>query len=401
MCGIFGAIRTKNTEIGEKRFKHLIRNLGVASQIRGTDATGIAFNDANEHLNIIKAAIPAASFPFIKSIPNNTHAVIGHVRLTTQGTEKRNFNNHPFLGRVKKQQRKFAMAHNGMFYNDTELQKLYGLSKTKIETDSYVAVQMLEQTGKLNFKNLKSVAEELQGSFMLTFLEERTNDLWLVKGNNPIYLVHFKELGLIAYASTKQILHEALKQDKMLWLYYNACVDKFDLNRVDIILCNDGDIIHFDYNKKKFNKSDFDTSNIWGSYNWNYSCGYNCNYKYNDDDDFWWEKDIKNNTSSRYGRTTSSTESTFLLPEKASVSQCMWETIECIFTNEELLCYYAEDGRIDVIGTDGKHYTFIKYEDFKDFAVAFEDYGFNYAKNYIMSRNLNKKEETTEEEILY
>ena len=66
--------------------------------------------------------------------------------LTTQGNEKFNYNNHPFYGHADKN---FAFAHNGVLYNDIEVRKEKHLPKTKIETDSYVAVQLIEQQGKL------------------------------------------------------------------------------------------------------------------------------------------------------------------------------------------------------------------------------------------------------------
>lgn len=39
----------------------------------------------------------------------------------------------------------FALAHNGVLMNDGELQQKYRLPKTNIQTDSYVAVQLLEK----------------------------------------------------------------------------------------------------------------------------------------------------------------------------------------------------------------------------------------------------------------
>ena len=85
------------------------------------------------------------------------------------------------------------------------------LPKTQIETDSYVAVQLLEQQGKLNFDSLKSMAESVHGSFCFTALDE-DNTFYLVKGSNPMCLLHFTELGLYVYASTESILKKALQK---------------------------------------------------------------------------------------------------------------------------------------------------------------------------------------------
>ena len=59
-----------------------------------------------------------------------------------------------------------------MLYNDKELKKEKNLPKTHIETDSYVAVQLIEKQGKLDFESLKSMAEDVQGSFTFTILNE-------------------------------------------------------------------------------------------------------------------------------------------------------------------------------------------------------------------------------------
>ena len=133
---------------------------------------------------------------------------MGHTRMTTQGNEKFNYNNHPFYGHADVD---FAFAHNGVLYNDKELRVEKHLPQTQIETDSYVAVQLLEQQGKLDFGSLKSMAESVQGSFCFTALDEN-NTLYIVKGSNPMCLLHFTELGLYVYASTESILKKALQK---------------------------------------------------------------------------------------------------------------------------------------------------------------------------------------------
>jgi len=132
---------------------------------------------------------------------------MGHTRLATQGDKENNFNNHPFLGHADKA---FAFAHNRVLYNDTVLRKSWNLPNTKIETDSYVAVQLIEQQKKLDFDSLKSMAEDVMGNFVFTLLDEN-NTLYFVKGNNPLYLIYFECLGLYVYASTKSIMDKALK----------------------------------------------------------------------------------------------------------------------------------------------------------------------------------------------
>lgn len=132
---------------------------------------------------------------------------MGHTRMTTQGSQRRNWNNHPFPGVAGGMH--FALAHNGVLHNDWELRKQYRLPKTMIETDSFVAVQMLERLGELTFDSAALMAEALRGTFTITVLDEADN-LWLVKGNNPLCLYRFPRSGVLVYASTQPILDMAI-----------------------------------------------------------------------------------------------------------------------------------------------------------------------------------------------
>ena len=110
---------------------------------------------------------------------------MGHTRMATQGSELKNYNNHPFQGHTR--EGPFALAHNGILYNDKALRLSLDLPEPKIETDSFIAVELLEQKGTLNFSALRYVAETIEGSFCLSILDSRDN-LYLVKGDNPLCL---------------------------------------------------------------------------------------------------------------------------------------------------------------------------------------------------------------------
>ena len=132
---------------------------------------------------------------------------MGHTRMTTQGSALKTQNNHPFAGSA--QGMPFALAHNGTLYNDRFLRKSLKLPNTNIETDSYIAVQLIEQMEALNFNSLRYMAEKVEGSFCFTVLD-RKNNLYIIKGDNPFCLVHYPEKGLYLYASTERILGKAL-----------------------------------------------------------------------------------------------------------------------------------------------------------------------------------------------
>lgn len=205
MCCLFGLIDYGHSLTGREK-NHMLSVLASACEVRGTDATGIAYNVGGT-LQIYKRPVPAHRLRF--RVPDTARVILGHTRMTTQGSAKRNYNNHPFLGVAGKDV--FALAHNGVLYNDMTLRKGLHLPKTKIQTDSYIAVQLIEQKKALNFDSLKYMAEQVEGSFTFTVLDRR-DQLYIVKGDNPLCLLHFPSLGLYLYASTEEILRRAISQ---------------------------------------------------------------------------------------------------------------------------------------------------------------------------------------------
>ena len=203
MCCLFGLIDTNHILSGQQKTK-LVHLLATAAEARGTDASGIAYHVGNQ-LVIRKAPVAGHKLKFY--IPDSTTAVMGHTRLTTQGLARKNRNNHPFYGQIGSA--RFALAHNGVIYNDTALRRELHLPRTKVETDSYIAVQLLDTQNALSFSSLRYMAEQVEGSFTFTVLDEQ-DSLYIVKGDSPFYLLRFPAYGLYVYASTEQILLQAL-----------------------------------------------------------------------------------------------------------------------------------------------------------------------------------------------
>ena len=230
MCAIFGFLDYKK-KVSANTLKRLIRALSVAAESRGTDATGISYVN-NGNIVTFKKAKPAHKVKLY--FPKDTTAVIGHTRFTTQGSEKKNYNNHPFNGSTDTHN--FSLAHNGVLYNDKELRIEKNLPETQIETDSYIAVQLIEKENAVDSNSIKSMAESVLGSFVFTILRD-DNTLFLVKGDNPITLLHFQDIGLYVYASTTAILNAAMKEVK----FSGKCEE---------IPVNDGDIVRIDSDGK-------------------------------------------------------------------------------------------------------------------------------------------------------
>ena len=254
MCAVFGFLDYKG-KISNAVLKKLIHYLSIAAEVRGTDATGIAYVRGGSMVTYKK---PKPAHKVKLFFPRDTRAVIGHTRFTTQGSEKRNCNNHPFEGRCGKES--FALAHNGVLYNDRELRREQQLPPTPIETDTYVAVQLLEQGQQLDTENIKRMAELVEGSFVFTILRN-DNTLFLVKGNNPLTVYHFPALGLYVYASTKSILDNALKKVNL-----NGKHCEVDISEGEILEINSAGNL----SRSTFTMQDYIHS-LFNPYNWDYA----------------------------------------------------------------------------------------------------------------------------------
>lgn len=254
MCCLFGLIDYRQSLTGHEKNRMLFV-LASACEARGTDATGIAYNVGGT-LRIYKRPAPAHCLRF--RVPEQARVILGHTRMTTQGSAKRNYNNHPFLGVAGKDV--FALAHNGALSNDMTLRKGLHLPRTKIQTDSYIAVQLIEQKKALNFDSLKYMAEEVEGSFTFTVLDRRDR-LYIVKGDNPLCLFHFPSLGIYLYASTEEILQRGIAQMEL------------ELHTPNRISLDCGEILRIDRDGN-LKRSQFDDTNLfvrWRPGLWNMS----------------------------------------------------------------------------------------------------------------------------------
>lgn len=87
----------------------------------------------------------------------------------------------------------------------------------------------------------------------ITVLDSADN-LYIVKGDNPICLYHYPERGLYIYASTEEILKAGLKK-----LYLN-------FGKHDKVKLESGDILRIDSNGRQ-TRSNFDDMGLYYNYN--------------------------------------------------------------------------------------------------------------------------------------
>lgn len=262
MCGLYGFVNYSGGKI--KNLADLTNSLAEQSAVRGTDATGIAFCNVSG-VNILKDNKSAYRLNFKHS--DEICSLIGHTRHSTQGSEKRNFNNHPFPGRCKNA--RFALAHNGVLSNDKELRKKLNLPKTKVETDSFIAVQLIESQKRLDFDSIKYMAEQTEGSFSYSVLDDR-NNVWLVKGDSPLSILHFPKLKIYVYASTDEILYKSIVDFSTIFpALKNAEFEAIDISEGEILKIRPDGVLE---------KGKFEYSYYYGKSWWDYgsfsSAGY-------------------------------------------------------------------------------------------------------------------------------
>lgn len=242
MCCLFGFYNYSGQPI--KNSGNLTNALAEESTARGTDATGIAYNQKGK---LIIHKEPKSAFQVDFKHPDDIVSVTGHTRHSTQGNKNKNYNNHPFSGHCKNAN--FALAHNGVLTNDLKLRKELRLPNTKIETDSFIAVQLIEKKKILNSESIKFMSEKINGSFAFSILDSN-NTLWLVRGDSPLSLIHIPKYKLYVYASTDEILYKALVETKLFEEIKKGAFEEIEINSGEILnILPDGTIVHdkFDY----------------------------------------------------------------------------------------------------------------------------------------------------------
>ena len=229
MCALYGFINYGKI-LSKKELKKLVRNLSIASELRGTDASGVAYV-RNGKIVIYKKPQPSHEVNFY--FPSDITILTGHTRMATHGDARNNYNNHPFVGHTAEGD--FALCHNGVLFNYEQVQKQEQLLKTKIKTDSYTAVQLIEKYGKADFETIGKMSELVNGSFVFTILTNEEK-LYISRWDNPICLLHFPKLGIYVYTSTKEIMQMALRGTI------------FEKQTVDVIPVGEGEMISIDKN---------------------------------------------------------------------------------------------------------------------------------------------------------
>lgn len=222
MCGILGICLDKRnrSDASISDIKSDFANLLVASQVRGTDASGVYIVNRNTDIVYLKAPVAAEDMVFGRAnasafwelldahVGADTVAIIGHTRAATTGSPECNDNNHPVVDAP------IIGVHNGVIRNHLALNERY----PKIaEVDSAAIFSMLKAKAgskPLATGTIAKAFPELQGPAAIAVADTRKPDgVFLARNTNPINFARYREEGVLMFASTADILKDALGED--------------------------------------------------------------------------------------------------------------------------------------------------------------------------------------------
>lgn len=141
--------------------------------------------------------MPASKYKV--KLGKTTSTAILHTRLFTQGSPKKNRNNHPIP--VGERGKRLVGVHNGVIWNDDEVFKKHVTVPRKAEVDSEAVFAYLYEHGPRP-KDLTDIG----GSYALGYLkEDEPNQLYLCRGCDSPLVVARSKHGWV-FASTREAL---------------------------------------------------------------------------------------------------------------------------------------------------------------------------------------------------
>ena len=205
MCGLFGGVSSNL----QKKDIERIRELGILSQLRGTDSTGIAVASIKKkkkykwlaHKGLGNSSNFLAQEETNKLLTQpNTQVILGHTRLTTCG-HTNTHNAHPI------NEKHIVGCHNGVI---PALEPKGDDDKSKI-TDSRRLFSMIASCG------LQDTINDIHyGGIAITYIDKQARTLNLFRNESKLlFLTTSPSKNIYYWASEKEFLELLLKRNNL------------------------------------------------------------------------------------------------------------------------------------------------------------------------------------------
>lgn len=240
MCGIFGIIHDKNTNLTVNNCKKIIDKLFRLSESRGKDSSGIVIRNYTEKkIEVLKRDIIASKFiktkeygTFFNRLAKKTYnneiktpnAIFAHSRLVTNGSQENNGNNQPVI-------KSNAIAvHNGIITNVEYLWEKYShIFQRKFDVDTEILLDIVTDKIENGFSFESAIAnvfKEIEGAASLAIQFSDSNKVIIATNTGSLYYIFNNNNNTLIFASERYILAELLRKipiegfeiDNIKWL---------------------------------------------------------------------------------------------------------------------------------------------------------------------------------------
>lgn len=227
MCGIFGVIANKNSDISSVQLTKIINNLFLLSESRGKDASGVSFF-YGDNIDVYKKSISGkeiikennykniyknftnASFSDL-DIPKISLAVIGHVRMATNGSLKDNHDNHPVI------KDNVIGVHNGIIVNTEALWERYKDINRLYKVDTEILLGLFDMfinQGNSIEASIVKTFNQIQGYTSTAIVTRNFDTVILSSNNGSLYILYDEMKKFFIFASEQNILLTVQKKLK-------------------------------------------------------------------------------------------------------------------------------------------------------------------------------------------
>jgi glucosamine--fructose-6-phosphate aminotransferase (isomerizing) len=218
MCGIFGAVFLRPLEGTDWCLEPFVNNALKAAEWRGQDAVGVATVRSNR-IDVLKRPVRMRQFTrtgdyraLMREVGRDQEsliAVMGHSRLSTNGTEELHENNQPVVTQSS------ALIHNGIIVNADELRlQNRDLFPNYSELDSEVISRLLD-AGIARGEDVRNVLSEvyrdIRGQACVAYAHSTIPGLVLFTNNGSLHYYHDQVSGVLVFASENAMLRRMIQ----------------------------------------------------------------------------------------------------------------------------------------------------------------------------------------------